>query len=282
MRKNVKLLSIISIAAALAGGTITALNNNVETAANSTVEAASITLPSGYTRSAIIKWNQTGRASKALINASKKGMIENTDSGAGSDDTLVNVTNLSHSQKVELSKYTLSLINSARHQLGKKSWTYKAGALHFADRVAEQYYSHNKSCWDADHYVPGIMRAAKASGLNSRVGQVYEDEAGLPISSTYHTNMRTMSALKNQIYFNVKQMLFGGFYGSYSQMNDSSKYTEWEHAGDLLGCRTEHYDAKTKYFGISFSDLRGDSSKISVHMMGVAKRYIQNYKKFNR
>ena len=282
MRKNVKLLSIISIAAALAGGTITALNNNVEIAANSTVEAASITLPSGYTKSAIIKWNQTGRASKALINASKKGMIENTDSGAGSDDTLVNVTNLSHSQKVELSKYTLSLINSARHQLGKKSWTYKAGALHFADRVAEQYYSHNKSCWDADHYVPGIMRAANASGLNSRVGQVYEDEAGLPISSTYHTNMRTMSALKNQIYFNVKQMLFGGFYGSYSQMNDSSKYTEWEHAGDLLGCRTEHYDAKTKYFGISFSGLRGDSSKISVHMMGVAKRYIQNYKKFNR
>ena len=282
MRKNAKLLSTISIAAALAGGTITALNNNVETAANSTVEAASITLPSGYTKSAIIKWNQTGRASKALINASKKGMIENTYSGAGSDDTLVNVTNLSHSQKVELSKYTLSLINSARHQLGKKSWTYKAGALHFADRVAEQYYSHNKSCWDADHYVPGIMRAAKASGLNSRVGQVYEDEAALPISSTYHTNTRTMSALKNQIHFNVKQMLFGGFYGLYSQMNDSSRYTEWEHAGDLLGCRTKHYDAKTKYFGISFSGLRGDSSKISVHMMGVAKRYIQNYKKFNR
>ncbi|NRO76803.1 hypothetical protein IMAU10031_01690 [Lactobacillus helveticus] len=78
--------------------------------------------------------------------------------------------------------------------------------------------------------------------------------------------MRTMSALKNQIYFNVKQMLFGGFYGSDSQMNDSSRYTEWEHAGDLLGCRTKHYDAKTKYFGISFSGLKGDSSKISVHM----------------
>nr|WP_201738279.1 hypothetical protein [Lactobacillus sp. HT06-2] len=42
------------------------------------------------------------------------------------------------------------------------------------------------------------------------------------------------------------------------------------------------YDAKTKYFGMSFSGLRGDSSKISVHMMGVAKRYIQNYKKFNK
>ncbi|NRO19004.1 MAG: Transposase [Lactobacillus helveticus] len=107
-----------------------------ETSTASTAEAASITLPSGYTKSAIIKWNQTGRASKALINASKKGMKENTYSGAGSDNTLVNVTNLSHSQKVELSRYALSLINSAHHQLGKKSWTYKAGALHFADRVA--------------------------------------------------------------------------------------------------------------------------------------------------
>ena len=278
MRKNVKLLSTISIAAVLAGGAITTLNSNKTT---SKVEAASITLPAGYTKNAVIKWNQTGRASRALINASKKGMQENNYSDAGSDNTLVNVTKLSHSQKVELSRYALSLINSARHQLGKKSWTYKSGALHFADRVANQYYSHNRSCWDSDHYVPGIERAAKASGLNSRVGQVYEDEAGLPISSEYHTDMRTMSALKSQIYFNVKQMLFGGFSGSDSQMNDSSRYTEWEHAGDLLGCRTRSYDAKTKYFGISFSGLKGDQSKVSVHMMGVAKRYIQNYKKFN-
>ena len=272
MRKNVKLLLTISIAATLAGGAVTALENNGNTSTSSTAEAASITLPPGYTKSAIIKWNQTGKASKAL----------NTYSDAGSDNTLVNVTKLTNSQKVELSKYTLSLINSARNQLGKQSWTYKTGALHFADRVADQYYDHNRSCWDADHYVPGIERAAKASGLNSRVGQVYEDEAGLPISSEYHTNLRTMSALKSQIYFNIKQMLFGGFCGSDSQMNDSSRYTEWEHAGDLLGCRTKNYDAKTKYFGVSFSGLKDDPSKISVHMMGVAKRYIQNYKKFNR
>ncbi len=88
-------------------------------------------------------------------------MKENTYSGAGSDNTLVNVTNLSHSQKVELSRYALSLINSAHHQLGKKSWTYKAGALHFADRVA----NHNKSCWNAGQYVPGIKHAAKLLAL---------------------------------------------------------------------------------------------------------------------
>ena len=71
----------------------------------------------------------------------------------------------------------------------------------------------------------------------------------------FKANMRTMSALKNQTYFNVKQMLSGGFSGSDSQMNDSSRYTEWEHAGDLLGCRTKNYDTKTKYFGVSFSGL---------------------------
>lgn len=63
MTKNVKLLSLIGIAAALAGGSVAILNNNNSSA--STVQAASITLPSGYTKSAIIKWNQTGKASKA-------------------------------------------------------------------------------------------------------------------------------------------------------------------------------------------------------------------------
>ena len=48
-------------------------------------------------------------------------MRDNTYSGADSDNTLVNVTKLTNSQKVELSEYTLSLINSARNQLGKQS-----------------------------------------------------------------------------------------------------------------------------------------------------------------
>lgn len=180
MTKNVKLLSLIGIAAALAGGSVAISNNN-----NSTVQAASITLPAGYTKSAIIKWNQTGKASKALIDASKKGMKENTNSDAGSDNTLVNVTKLTASQQKELSQYTLSLINSARHQLGKQGWTYKRGALRFANRVANEYYSHNRSCWDADHYVTGIERAAKASGLNSKV--VKSTKMKLACLSLQHT-----------------------------------------------------------------------------------------------
>lgn len=163
--------------------------------------------------------------------------------------------------------------------MGKRDWTYRTGALHFADRVAVNYNKDGASCWDLDHDVRGIERAAKASGLNHTVGQVYEDEAGLPISSEWNGNKRSMRALKAQIYFNVKQMLFGGYSGN--DVNNASAYVEWEHAGDLLGLRSSKgYDAPTKYFGMSFSSL--DNRRISVHMMGVAKRYIQNYKKFNR
>lgn len=59
MKKNIRLWSTLSIAVALAGGVVT-FNSEQTTL---TVQAASITLPAGYTKSAIIKWNQTGKAS---------------------------------------------------------------------------------------------------------------------------------------------------------------------------------------------------------------------------
>lgn len=196
-----------------------------------------------------------------------------------SDDKVVTVTNLSKAEQTEISKYALAVINSARTQMGKKKWTYNKHAMRFASIVASNYNKDNMSVWDATHDVAGIERAAKTCGLNSKAGQVYEDESGLPISSDWNGNTRSMKVLKEQIYFNVKQMLFGGYYGN--DINNSSAYTEWEHAGDLLGLRSaKGYDAKTKQFGVSFSSL--DGKHISVHMLGVATRYIQNYKKYNK
>ena len=289
MRKNVRFLAVFGIAAALFGGSM-AMSNEVGT--NASVQATTIDMSSakkaGYSKARVLKANK-GRLSQSdknkLIKGSMAGMKSNTwiDTDASDRAKIVNVTNLSWSDKVELSHFTMNLINSARRQMGKQNWTYRKGALKFADRTAAQYYDNNRSCWDSDHYVAGIKRAAKQSGLNSSVGQVYEDEAGLPISSDWHGQTRSMAALKNQIYFNVKQMVFGGFYGNESDYNNASRYTEWEHAGDLLGLRSSNgFDAKTKYFGVSFSGLKNDQSKISVHMMGVAKRYIKNYKKFNK
>lgn len=290
MKNNFKFLAVFGIAASLAGFSAAGINNSVGTSAKTeTVQASvtsSVTLPKskGYTKSNVLKENLgtiTKKNHQALIKGSIAGMKENkfVDTDA-SDNRTVNVLNLSHADQVEISKYSLDLINSARRQMGKKSWTYSESALKFANRVAKEYADNGKSCWDPDHYVAGIKRAAKKSGL-STIGQVYEDESGLPITSEFDGHTRTMKALKEQIYFNVKQMLFGGFYGSDDQMSDASRYVEWEHAGDLLGLRS-NYDAKTKLFGVSFSGLSDDHSKISVHMIGVAKRYIKNYKLFNK
>lgn len=288
MRKSIKFASMFVAAASLAFAGFSISNDQSTTnLVNQKVEASATTyikMPKGYTRARVIKANNGNLSSadhKALVKASMAGMKDNqfSDDDTSDNNKIVTVTDLSKDEQVELSHYAMDLINSARSQMGKRNWTYRAGALHFANKVAVNYDKDGASCWDADHDVHGIERAAKTCGLNSTVGQVYEDEAGLPISSEWNGNKRSMRALKQQVYFNVKQMLFGGYAGN--DMNNASAYTEWEHAGDLLGLRSAHnYDAKTKYFGMSFSSL--DGKHISVHMMGVAKRYIENYKKFNK
>lgn len=241
--------------------------------------AATLTLPHGYTVARIksANYNLTPRLKWTLAKVSRNGMKHNNYTASIYDNSrIVNVDELTASEKSELAHFSLDTINNARHQLKRKSWHYSKAAMHFADRVAYNYYKDGTSCWSANHDLKAITKAAKASGLNYRVGQVYEDEAGLPITSQYHDKYRSMGALKEQLYFNIKQMLFGGYSGN--NVNDLSSYVEYEHAGDLLGCRG--HDAKTKYFGQSFSLEKGNSSHISVHMMNVDKCYIQDYKKF--
>lgn len=291
MKKGIKLFEILSASTALAFGGMFIINNEVSTntsvLSQQVVKAADLTLAvkQGYTKSNVLKANTgklTNSEKNALIKGSMAGMKDNnyTDTDPA-DNRQVDVTNLSNADKTELSKFALSLINSARKQMGKKAWTYSSSALRFADQVAAEYTKDGASCWDANHDVDGIQRAAKKCGLNYKAGQVYEDEAGLPITSNANGNVRSMATLKEQIYFNVKQMLFGGFAGTDAEMNDASRYFEWEHAGDLLGLRSNKgYDPATKYFGMSFSSL--DNGRISVHMIGVASRYILNYKTFNK
>lgn len=291
MKKSFKLATLFGVSAALAFGGMAVIEDQDNTVVTQQVQASvttNIYLPKskGYTKSNVLKAN-TGKLRKSskakLIKGSMAGMTSSRnnfyDSNAA-DDRIVDVTKLSYKYKAEISKYALAVINSARRQMGKKKWTYSKSSVKFADVVARNYNQDHMSVWSPTHDVYGIKRAAKTRGLNYRAGQVYEDESGLPISSEWNGRTRSMKVLKEQIYFNIKQMLFGGFWGN--DAHDASKYTEWEHAGDLLGLRSSRkgVDAPTKYFGISFSTL--DGKHISVHMMGVAKRYIWNYKKFNK
>ena len=253
-----------------------AVNQNVQT---------NITLPAGYTQQRVLDANNNRLSNadkQALVESSRQGMEQNKfyDNNPQDKQTMVDTTNMNHDQKVNISNYAVNVINSARRQMGKQDWKLNDSAISFADRVATEYTNNDKSDWDADHYVAGITRAAVASGLKD-AGQVYEDEAGLPITSQYDSSIRSMYSLKEQVYFNIKQMLFGGYYGSMSNFSDTSHYTEWGHAGDLLGLRSlRGTDAPTKYFGLSFSGLKSDPRKISVHFISVADRYIVDHNKF--
>lgn len=241
--------------------------------------AATITLPHGYTAKRIKRasYHLTPSLARTLAKVSRNGWKHNNYTASSYDNSrIVNVNKLTASEKSELAHFSLNTINNARHQLKRESWHYSKAAMHFAGRVAHNYYQDGTSCWSATHDVKAITKAAKASGLNYRLGQIYEDEAALPITTQYYEQYRSMGALKEQLYFNIKQMLFGNYSGT--NVNDLSNYVEYEHAGDLLGCRI--YNAKTKYFGQSFSLEKGNSSHISVHMLTVAKWCIQNYKKF--
>lgn len=243
-------------------------------------QAATIKLSNSY-KANVKYWKHPQWNNKRLValkKASKHDMIENIyhDENTHDQQTTIDTSKLNHQEQKELSLFTLKTINSARKQMHKKQWRYSNRALHFANDIAKEYYQHNHSVWDSDHYYAGIARAAKKHGLNSHLGNVYEDESGLPINSNNLTSKRTIAQAKEQLYFNIKQMLFGGFYGN--NYNNLSSYYEWNHAADLLS--TYPYSNSSREFATSFSILKNKPDHVSVHMIGVDKRYIQNYRKF--
>lgn len=244
--------------------------------------SAKIKLPSSYKLKDVQQVNEGTISKKHLTRlkkASRTGMKTNnyTDTSKKDNDKIINVKKLSKKDQKTLAKFALKLINQARAKTGSKKWTYSNAAQNFATRVGNEYTKHDKSNLDPDHYFAGIKRVANKSGLNSHAGQVYEDMASLPISTKWHTDKRSMANIKEGIYFNICQMLFGGWYGN--DLNSLSRYTEWEHASDLLSANRYEYKAH-RYFGFSMSYLKNNPAEISTHFLSVNKKYIVNSKKF--
>lgn len=144
-----------------------------------------IALPSGYTAKKVIQADQNKQtAINHLKSISRRGMLDNKFSDTdNADQREVDVIKMNSSDQRQIAKYALAVINSARRQLHRPAWKYSDPAMHFAQRVAKHYYLDNASIYDPDHDVHAILLAAKKSGLNSNLGQVYEDEAGLPTNN---------------------------------------------------------------------------------------------------
>lgn len=226
---------------------------------------ASIKLPKGYTRSALLKAYQ-GHPSNAFIKASMQGMNNNNFSrikngeSARDNRTKINLGKLSSSQRKELTLFSLRLINQARKQLGLSPWVYSNGTEKLAVDIANEYQKHGRTIRQG-HYVAGIVRACQKNGLQLNDNYV-EDLAGFYSKK----NTFTMTEAKKDIYFGLKQMLFGYAGSSESGRYVRSNYREWEHAGDLFNTQGSRHDGDYDYYGFSVSKT---GHIYSLHYIGV-------------
>ncbi len=224
---------------------------------------AKLTLPAGYTRSALLNAYR-GHPSSAFVAASMKGMQQNqfkNSESAKDNRTKIKPGHLTASQSKELAAFSLRLINEVRRQLNLPSWQYSAGTQKLAADIAREYTVHHRSIRDGRHYVAGIVRACHASGLNLNDNYV-EDMAGLASKN----KTLTMTQMKSDVYFGLKQMIFG-YAGSSERGNKQrSLYREWEHAGDFFNTQGSPHDGDYNYYGFSVSQT---GHLISMHYISV-------------
>lgn len=253
------------------------LAKNANLIKNVQYKQATIKLPKGYTKSALLKAYK-GKPSSSFIKASMKGMNDNNFSrvklaeSKKDNQTKVDPANLTASQKQELTKFSLRLINDARKDLGLKPWIYSKGAQKLADDIATEYQADKHGIQDGDHYVAGIVRACKNNGLNLDDNYV-EDMAGFA-----HLNGKmTMTEMKKNIYFGIKQMIFGYTGATELDRKNKSYYREWEHAGDLFNTQGSKHDGDYNYYGFSISKV---GNVYSMHYVSVPS-FVVNSSKYN-
>ncbi|WEV71196.1 SEC10/PgrA surface exclusion domain-containing protein [Lactobacillus sp. ESL0785] len=237
---------------------------------------AKIKLPSGYTRTELLKAYQ-GKPSNAFVAAAMQGMKQNNFSrnkiaeNKTDDHLQVDLDAITTAQLAELTAFSLRLINEARSNLGLKPWQASQGTQKLAQDIAFEYSKNGKTIKEG-HYVPGIVRACQANGLNLDDNYV-EDMAGF----YNQESALSMTELKKSIYFGIKQMIFGYVGSGESQRNERNYYQEWGHAGDLFNTQGTLHDGDYNYFGLSMS--RTDNIW-SIHFISVPS-YVVKSKKYN-
>ena len=241
--KILKEITGISVGTLILIAGASAMPQNVKPIKTSVVHASSraeqtrIIVPKGYTADLIESWKDdpnNAHVTRKLKRLSRQGMINNRFYDQTiNDNRKVDLNNLSSSDQYELSQYALTLINSIRTQLGLPKFVYTASAQNFANDIAKAYNEDNWSDYQ-DHDISAINRVAKQHGLTQNDNE-YEDMGGFDITTGHQ--YATIYQIKQNIYYNIKQAAFGGFWYHNNQESDKynlNYYTEWNHANDLF------------------------------------------------
>ena len=179
-----------------------------------------ITLPAGYTREMVEESSggkdglddTKGKITSLAKKVSEEGMRINNYSN--NDARIVDLTNITSEQAKELTDFTLNTINHIRKQMGLNPFVYSNRVQKIADDIAKNYVRDNRDA-TGNHDVIAITDAMrKDHGLDSitkTVGNDVENMGGWYIY-TVDTNHETMGSIKEHIYYNIEQMIFGGYY----------------------------------------------------------------------
>lgn len=265
-KRRLRLILVAAVMALAPIGMTTFARPETAQAASHKTRKAKLVLPKGYTKQALLKAYK-GKPSKSFIKASMKGMQVNSFSRNSLPESLkdnkklVKPNKLTAAQREELADYSLRLINQVRDQLDLPAWKASEGTMKLAQDIADEYTKHKFGIQNGNHYVAGIVRACKKNGLNLDDNYV-EDMAGFSESKS----KLSMTTLKKNIYFGLKQMIFG-YVGSGEKYRTNPKlYREWEHAGDLFNTQGSKHDGDFNYFGFSISKVR---NVYSLHFISV-------------
>lgn len=241
--KILKEIAGVSVGTLILIAGASAMPQNVKPVKTSVVHASSraeqtcIIVPKGYTADLIEDWKDdpnNAHVTYKLQRLSRQGMISNRFYDQKiNDNRKVDLNNLSNNDQYELSQYALTLINSIRTQLGLPEFKYTASAQNFANDIAKAYNEDNWSDYQG-HDISVINRVAKQHGLTKNDNE-YEDMGGFDITTGHQ--YATIYQIKQNIYYNIKQAAFGGFWYHNNQESDKynlNYYTEWNHANDLF------------------------------------------------
>lgn len=206
------------------------------------------------------KYSPTLLDKKSLLGMRKNQFHSESKS---EDKEQLDLNNLTTKQANKLADYSLRLINQVRSQLGLSNWLRDSKTQKLAADVAKEYRDNGKSILDSDHYIDGIVRAAKRQGLKIDHNFI-ENEGGY-----YGSRYTTMTDAKKNIYWNLKQFLFGG------ATSEEGPFVEYEHANNILKAGTSTYgfniSVKDNVVSTHFIDVSQDTVKYSTKHGGTWK-----------
>lgn len=209
-----------------------------------------IKIPNSYTLAGLKEADV--EPTEAMNKASEEGEETNTfiSESKQDDQEKIDALNLTSAQKKTISQFALRLINEARNQLGRPSWTYDDNVQSLADDVAQKYQKDGRGIQDGDHYVSGIVEVAAKHGYDldglNQIEDMYGDTSSKP---------KTMTDMKNMVYNGICSFLFNT--------------SEYHHAADIMsGHSDDDWNNETMEvpFAVSYSRTGGWNS---VHYINI-------------